>query len=66
MPVTVAFLNLFVTTFFKNALVKDVWSLVEGGGGWNPLFLRRFDDWVVEEELLGVPKLEDNTNKHGR
>ena len=30
-------------------MIKEVWSLDEGGGGWNPLFLRPFNDWELEE-----------------
>ena len=48
-PLCVAFPTLYAIATYKNALVKDAGSLVEGGGGWNPLLLRPFNDWEMEE-----------------
>ncbi|RVX00663.1 hypothetical protein CK203_030414 [Vitis vinifera] len=45
------FPSLFALTVDKEESVADVWdSLAEGGwGGWNPCFLRAFNDWEIEE-----------------
>ncbi|RVW58237.1 LINE-1 reverse transcriptase-like [Vitis vinifera] len=42
--------------------VADVWdSLAEGGwGGWNPCFLRAFNDWEVEEASSFMERLHRN------
>ena len=44
-----AFLNLFVIAAHKDVVIKEMWSPDEGGGCWNPLFLRPFNDWELEE-----------------
>ncbi|WJZ80362.1 hypothetical protein VitviT2T_000290 [Vitis vinifera] len=50
-PLCSSFPSLFALTVDKEESVADVWdSLAEGGwGGWNPCFLRAFNDWEVEE-----------------
>ena len=44
-----AFPNLFVVAAHKDAVIKEIWSPDEGGGCWNPLFVRPFNDWELEE-----------------
>ena len=44
-----AFLNLFVVVAHKDIVIKEMWSPNEGGGCWNPLFFRPFNDWELEE-----------------
>ena len=44
-----AFPNLFAVVAHKDALIKEMWGPDEGGGCWNPLFLRSFNDWELEE-----------------
>ena len=50
-PLCSSFPSLFALTVDKEESVADVWdSLAEGGwGGWNPCFLRAFNDWEIEE-----------------
>ena len=50
-PLCMTFPSLFALTIEKEAWVADIWDpLVEGGrGGWNPCFLRAFNDWEIEE-----------------
>ena len=43
------FPNLFRLTAQKNARVADLWDWDCGDGGWNPIFLRSFNDWEMEE-----------------
>ena len=43
------FPNLFRLTAQKNARVADLWDWDNGDGGWNPIFLRSFNDWEMEE-----------------
>ena len=43
------FPNLFRLTAQKNARVVDLWDWDSGDGGWNPIFLRSFNDWEMEE-----------------
>ena len=43
------FPNLFRLTAQKNARVADLWDWDSGVGGWNPIFLRSFNDWEMEE-----------------
>ncbi|RVW54677.1 putative ribonuclease H protein [Vitis vinifera] len=40
-----------MTFIVEGSVVADIWDpLAEGGwGGWNPCFLRAFNDWEVEE-----------------
>ena len=44
-----AFPNLFVVVAQKDVVIKKMWSPDEGGGCWNPHFLRPFNDWELEE-----------------
>ena len=39
------FPNLFRLTSQKNVRVADLWDWDRGDGGWNPIFLRSFNDW---------------------
>ena len=50
------FPNLFRFTAQKNARVADLWDWDSGDGGWNPIFLRPFNDWEMEkvDSLLQV------------
>ncbi|RVX16052.1 putative ribonuclease H protein [Vitis vinifera] len=50
-PLYMTFPSLFALTVEKEAWVANIWDpLAEGGwGGWNPCFLRAFNDWEVEE-----------------
>ena len=43
------FPNLFRLTAQKNARVVDLWDCDSGDRGWNPIFLRSFNDWKMEE-----------------
>ena len=43
------FPNLFRLTAQKNARVAELWNWDSGEGGWNPIFLRSFNDWEMEE-----------------
>ena len=62
MPLCVAFPSLLAIV----ALVKDVWSPDEGGGKWNPLFLRPFNDWELKEvNKFLLSKTEDSATKCG-
>ena len=44
-----AFPNLFVVVAHKDVVIKEMWSLDERGGCWNPHFLRPFNNWELEE-----------------
>ena len=44
-----AFPNIFAVAAHKDVVIKEMWSLDEGGGCWNPLFVRPFNDWELEE-----------------
>ncbi|KAJ9684352.1 hypothetical protein PVL29_016699 [Vitis rotundifolia] len=47
-PLCVSFPSLFALTADKEVWVANIWDpLAEGG--WNPCFLRAFNDWEVEE-----------------
>ncbi|WJZ99896.1 hypothetical protein VitviT2T_018303 [Vitis vinifera] len=50
-PLYMTFPSIFALTVEKEAWVANIWDpLVEGGrGGWNPCFLRAFNDWEIEE-----------------
>ena len=43
------FPNLFRLTTQKNARVADLWDRDNGVGGWNPIFLRSFNGWEMEQ-----------------
>ena len=43
------FPNLFRLTAQKNARMADLWDWDSGDGGWNPIFLRSFNDWEMED-----------------
>ena len=46
---SLTFPNLFRMTAQKDAKVADLWNWDSGEGGWNPIFLRSFNDWELEE-----------------
>ena len=46
---SLTFPNLFKLTAQKNARVADLWNWDSEEGGWNPIFLRSFNDWEMEE-----------------
>ena len=46
---SLSFLNLFRLTSQKNATTTELWDHNSGEGGWNPIFLRSFNDWEMEE-----------------
>ena len=46
---SLTFPNLFRMTAQKDARVADLWNWDSGEGGWNPIFLRFFNDWELEE-----------------
>ena len=65
---SLTFPNLFRLTAQKNARVAEMWNPESGEGGWNPIFLRSFNDWEIEEvdkflQVLGrkqiKPLMED-------
>ena len=55
LPLDVAFPSLFSCAMEKEAWVGDLWSYEYGGGCWNPVFSRSFNDWEMEdvERFLG-------------
>ena len=55
LPLDVAFPSLFSRAMAKEAWVGDLWSYEYGGGCWNPVFSRSFNDWEMEdvESFLG-------------
>ena len=44
-----AFPSLFNLAAQKDATVAELWDHNKGEGGWNPIFLRSFNDWEMEE-----------------
>nr|CAN70867.1 hypothetical protein VITISV_027610 [Vitis vinifera] len=58
-PLCSSFPSLFALTDDKEESVANVWdSLAEGGwGGWNPCFVRAFNDWEVEEASSFMERL---------
>ena len=46
---SLTFPNLFRLTAQKYARVADLWNWDSEEGGWNPIFLRSFNDWEMEE-----------------
>ena len=64
---SLAFPNLFRLSAQKNATVVELWDCNSGEGGWNPIFLRSFNDWEVEEvdRFLQVPHRKKNQTLHG-
>ena len=46
---SLTFPNLFRLTAQKNAKAVDLWNRDSGEGGWNPIFLRSFNNWEMEE-----------------
>ncbi|RVW80659.1 hypothetical protein CK203_044359 [Vitis vinifera] len=55
-----SFPSLFALIVEKEVWVADIWDpLAEGGGGgWNPCFLRAFNDWEVEEAERFLERLQ--------
>ena len=43
-----AYPNLYAIAAYKNASIKEAWSMDEGRGCGNPLFSRSFNDWELE------------------
>ena len=41
--------SLFNLAAQKDATVAELWDHNRGEGGWNPIFLRSFNDWEMEE-----------------
>ncbi|WKA06987.1 hypothetical protein VitviT2T_024859 [Vitis vinifera] len=58
-PLCSSFPSLFALTDDREESVANVWdSLAEGGwGGWNPCFVRAFNDWEVEEASSFMERL---------
>ncbi|RVW94296.1 putative ribonuclease H protein [Vitis vinifera] len=48
-PLCEAYPSLFDLAVSKDAKVADCWDSMGEVGGWNPHFLRPFNDWEVEE-----------------
>ena len=48
-PLCEAYPSLFDLAVSKDARVVDCWDSMGEVGGWNPRFLRPFNDWEVEE-----------------
>ncbi|RVW95824.1 50S ribosomal protein L21, mitochondrial [Vitis vinifera] len=48
-PLCEAYPSLFDLAVSKDAKVADCWDSMGEVGGWNPRFLRPFNDWEVEE-----------------
>ena len=44
-----AFPSLFNLAAQKDAMAAKLWDRNRGEGGWNPIFLRSFNDWEMEE-----------------
>ena len=56
-PLCMSFPSLFALTVEKDAWMVDIWDpLAEGG--WNPCFLRAFNDWEVEEAERFLERLQ--------
>ncbi|RVW55484.1 Retrovirus-related Pol polyprotein from transposon RE1 [Vitis vinifera] len=51
-PLCEAYPSLFDLAVSKDARVADCWDSMGEVGGWNPRFLRPFNDWEVERLLL--------------
>ena len=47
-PLGVAFHSLYTMAVSKGAFVAETWDHSEEVGGWNPRFLRDFNDWELE------------------
>ena len=47
-PLCVSFPTLYVVAASKGATMGQVWETT-GEGGWNPRFVRPFNDWEMEE-----------------
>ncbi|KAL6348179.1 hypothetical protein AAG906_002801 [Vitis piasezkii] len=64
-PLCSSFPSLFALTADKEERVADVWDpMAEGGnGGWNPCFLRAFNDWEVEDVEDKVSWTETKSGK---
>ena len=48
-PLKVSFTGLFAMADCKDAWVRDLWSGLEEGEGWTPVFTRPFNDWELPE-----------------
>ena len=46
---SLSFPNLFRLTAQKFARAADLWNWESGERGWNPIFIRSFNDWEMEE-----------------
>ena len=43
-----AFPSLYSTTGSKGAKAAEIWVREDGGGAWDPKFMRSFNDWEME------------------
>ncbi|RVW26432.1 hypothetical protein CK203_086154 [Vitis vinifera] len=57
LPLRDAFLDFFSIASSKDAWVVDVWD----GGSWNPRFIRRLNNWELEEIDFFFGKLHDHS-----
>ena len=48
-PLCKEFSSLFELAMSKGAMVAEVWETTRGEGAWNPIFLRSFNDWELED-----------------
>ena len=61
---SLTFPNLFRLTAQKDARVADLWNWDSEEGGWNPTFLRSFNDWEMEEVDRFLQVLHSKQIKH--
>ena len=47
-PLCDAFLDLYSIAGSKGAKVAEIWVREDGGGAWDPKFMRYFNDWELE------------------
>ena len=47
-PLCDAFPNLYSIAGSKGAKATEIWVREDGGGAWDPKFLRYFNDWELE------------------
>ena len=55
-PLCDAFAGLYSIVSSKGAKAVEIWVREDGGGAWDPKFMRSFNDWEVEavQEFIGV------------
>ena len=59
------FSTLYAMVASKGPKVGEVWDTTRGEGGWNPRFIRPFNDWEMEEmrRLISLISSKKNISK---